>query len=97
MNVTVGVLLNGVRVPVELDDDAVATIAAAVAPTNEPWPEWMTISTASRYLDCTPGRLRKLKERGRIPFSQEGRGSRVLFERAELDRWLREQAGRRQA
>jgi excisionase family DNA binding protein len=52
------------------------------------WPEWMAIETAARYLDAPIERLRKLKERGEIPFHQEGPGCRVFFARQDLDAWM---------
>jgi hypothetical protein len=49
------------------------------------WPEWMGIETASRYLDISPERLRKLQARRQLPYHQEGPGCRVFFNRHELD------------
>jgi excisionase family DNA binding protein len=94
VSVRVEVELNGVRVPVVLDDDALATIAVAVPAVplrdGEQWPQWMSVETASRYLDVPPERLRKLKERREIPFHQEGVGCRVFFARRDLDEWMHE-------
>lgn len=55
------------------------------------WPEWMGVETAGRYLDMSPSRLHKLVSRREIPYSQEGKGCRVFFERRRLDEWMRAQ------
>ena len=34
------------------------------------WPEWMSVETAAAYLDVSPERLHKLKQRGHVPFVQ---------------------------
>lgn len=89
MSVTVTVLLNGVRVPVDLDEAALAAIAATLPAPAALWPEWMSAATAARYLDISPERISKLKQRGRIPYHQEGgKGCRVFFSRCELDGWM---------
>ena len=54
----------------------------------EPWPEWMAIETAARYLDVSPQRIRKLVANRHIPFHQEDRGCRILFRRTDLDEWM---------
>lgn len=54
----------------------------------EPWPEWLSVETAARYLDVSPERLRKLQARREVPFYQEAPGCRVLFRRRELDEWM---------
>jgi excisionase family DNA binding protein len=58
---------------------------------SEPWPQWMSVTTASRYLDVSPERLRKLIARRQIPFVQEGRGCRVSLSRHDLDQCMRGQ------
>lgn len=89
MSVVVSVLVNGVPVPLELGDEQLAAIAAELpAPAQEAWPEWMSLATAARYLDVSPERLAKAKQRGKVPCYQEGRGCRILFRRAELDEWM---------
>jgi excisionase family DNA binding protein len=50
----------------------------------------MSIETAARYLDAPVERLRKLKERRAIPFSQEAPECRVHFSRSALDEWMRQ-------
>jgi excisionase family DNA binding protein len=85
--------VSSVELRLVLDDGQLAAIRDALppvdaAPAVEPWPEWMNAQTASGYLDITVERLRKLKERGRIPFYQEGPGCRVFFKRTDLDAWM---------
>jgi excisionase family DNA binding protein len=85
-----------ITLQIVLDETALDMLAARVAhlvqvddsTPPEPWPEWMSVTTAAAYLDVPVERLRKLKERGRIPFSQEGRGCRVFFRRSDLDSWM---------
>ena len=91
VTVTVTVLLNGAPVPVELDQAALDAIAAALPAPTEPWPEHMGVETAGRYLDLSPEALRKLVLRRKVPFSQEGKGRRLSFERRALDAWMRDQ------
>jgi excisionase family DNA binding protein len=85
--------VSGVELRLVLDDGQLATLRDALPPvevasTVEPWPEWMSAETAARYLDITVERIRKLKERGRIPYHQEGPGCRVFFKRTDLDAWM---------
>lgn len=77
---------------VELPPEFVEVVAARVADLladrfqpPEQWPQWMSITTASRYLDCSPARLYKLAERDRIPCVRD---SRLWFERRSLDEWM---------
>ncbi len=56
---------------------------------TDPWPGWMDVPTAARYLSVTPGRVRKLIAARRLPYSQEAPGCRVLIERRALDEHLR--------
>jgi len=47
---------------------------------------WMSLNTAAAYLDWPKQRLYRLTASGAIPhYKQEGR---LLFNRAELERWL---------
>ncbi|HMH46424.1 MAG TPA: helix-turn-helix domain-containing protein [Solirubrobacteraceae bacterium] len=51
---------------------------------------WMNIETAAAYLDWPKQRLYKLTAEGAIPhFKHDGR---LLFNRPELDQWLRHYA-----
>jgi excisionase family DNA binding protein len=85
------IAINGVDVPVTLDDAALAAIAEAAssAQPEEQWPQWMSITTAARYLDVSVQRLRKLVATKQIPFVQEGYACRLFFSRTDLDDWMR--------
>jgi excisionase family DNA binding protein len=88
--------LNGVPVPVTLDDDAIAAIAAEVAeqrPQSEP-PEWLTVKTAAVYLGLTEAAVRKLIDRLGIPKNQHVKGGRVLIRRHDLDAALTDRGSR---
>ena len=81
-----------------ISDELLEAFAAAVAErllpvlrsaaNGDPWPAWMSIETAARYLDVSPQRLRKLVARRQIPYHQDGRGCRLLFRRTDLDQWM---------
>lgn len=82
----------GKGISIELRPAAIRAIAEQVAAILQPartvkelWPEWMSVETASRYLDVSPERVRKLAARGAIPSYSEGRGCRRFFKRSELD------------
>jgi excisionase family DNA binding protein len=60
---------------------------------REAWPGWLDVPTAARYLSVSEERIRKLVARHGIPYSQEGPGCRIFFERAALDQWMRSQVG----
>jgi hypothetical protein len=62
-------------------------VAAAVAemPRSEPWPEYMDVRTASRYLGVSEERVRKLQAAGKLDFCQEAPGHRVTYPRVALD------------
>jgi excisionase family DNA binding protein len=50
---------------------------------------WLDMDGAAAYLSTTPKALRKSVQRGLVPFYQPlGKGSRYLFNRSELDRWV---------
>jgi len=51
---------------------------------------WMSIERAAKYLDLPTQRLYKLTAAGVIPHVKQG--GRLLFDREELDTWLRSQA-----
>jgi excisionase family DNA binding protein len=81
-------------VPVELLEAIAALVEERLAErlaapaASEPWPEYMSVDTAGRYLDVSAERIRKLVARREIPFHQEGRGCRVLLNRRDLDAWM---------
>jgi excisionase family DNA binding protein len=53
----------------------------------------LSIKQAAEALGVCPRTLYNLRKRRKIPFVQLGR--RVLFPKAELERWIREQAERK--
>lgn len=73
----------------QLIADRVDAALAEQARSTETWPEWMSVETAARYLDCSPERVRKIAARRQIPFVQERPAARVFFSRADLDGWMR--------
>jgi hypothetical protein len=52
------------------------------------WPEWMDAKTAARYVGGQVGAVRKLVERRKISYSQEGPGCRVWIARRDLDAFM---------
>ena len=48
---------------------------------------WLTVAECADYLRCSTGRVYQLVSARRIPFEKDG--SRVLFRRSELDRWVK--------
>jgi excisionase family DNA binding protein len=49
---------------------------------------WLTVESASTYLNMSEDALRQLLRRGRIPSHRIGE-RRIRFSRAELDAWIR--------
>lgn len=74
------------RIREELRAELRDTIRAEIEATA--WPEWQSVESASRYLDVSPERVRKLVAARRIPYSQEGPGCRVFLRRRDLDEWM---------
>jgi excisionase family DNA binding protein len=64
---------------------AAALAARLEAPASSPW---LDVNGAASYLACSRERVRKLVARKEVPFHQEGPGSRIFFNRGELDEWL---------
>lgn len=101
MSVTIRLLLNGVPVPAELDDDALDELRAALSvPPPEPEPEWLNIAQTAEYLKCTPGHVYDLRSSGRLP--KDSDGSRALNRLSDLraymadnETFLRQRDGRR--
>jgi excisionase family DNA binding protein len=61
-----------------------------VADTLEERSPWLSVASAATYLDWPKQRLYKLSAAGAIPhYKHEGR---LLFDRRELDEWLRAHA-----
>jgi excisionase family DNA binding protein len=85
VGVTVELELNGAKVPVILDDAALAAIAAAIAdrePTPPPSP-YMTIPEAAAYLRCSRQRVDDLLSQRRLRRHKDG--ARTLVSRQEVE------------
>jgi len=89
--------VNDQQLALTIPEEVIEALAAAVserllphfhANGPDPWPEWMAIETAARYLNVSPQRLRKQVAQLQIPFHQEDKGCRVLFRRSDLDDWM---------
>jgi excisionase family DNA binding protein len=48
---------------------------------------WLTVESAAEHLSCPKSRIYALTSARRIPHHRDG--SRVLFDRHELDAWVR--------
>jgi excisionase family DNA binding protein len=87
VSVRVEVELNGVRVPLVLDDAAVEAVAAALPEQRgEQQPEFLTIPETAQLLRCKRQRVDDLLSSGRLTRVKDG--SRVLIRRAEIDAYL---------
>lgn len=80
-----------VNVPDDLLDDLAARIAgrladttANAAPATSPW---LDAQGAATHLSTTKRRMYDLAQQGRVPCHREG--TRLLFDRRELDEWVR--------
>lgn len=88
MSVRIEIELNGVLVPLTLDDEALAAIAAALPrETAEPESPYLTIPEACEYARMSRQRVYDLRSSGRLSRSGDGSSARVL--RAELDALIR--------
>ncbi len=87
MTLTIVASLNGVPVPLVLDDDAVAALVAALPlrDTAPPSP-YMTIAEAAAYLRCKRHRVDDLLSQGRLERVKDG--SRTLIRRRDIDVYL---------
>jgi excisionase family DNA binding protein len=91
VGVTIELTLNGARVPVTLDEAALAAIAAALADreaglTASPPSPYMTIPEAAAYLRCSRQRVDDLLSQRRLCRHKDG--SRTLVRREEVERYL---------
>jgi len=78
-------------VPPELVDAVAERVADLLADRRVPEPEpWIGVEQAAEHLACPRSRIYALASAGRIPHRKDG--SRLLFQRSELDDWL-EQGG----
>ncbi len=66
---------------------AAAERVLAQLPAAEPVAEWLDVDGAAAHCKCSRHRIYRLVSMGRIPHEHEG--ARLLFERAELDAWIR--------
>jgi excisionase family DNA binding protein len=77
------------RLEFELDDATLDRLAELVAERLDghggPEP-WIGVQQAAEHLACKRQRIYDLVHAGRIPHHRDG--SRLLFRRSELDRWL---------
>jgi excisionase family DNA binding protein len=78
----------------QLDDDALAELAARLAPflprsgaADED--RWFSTRQAAEYLGISANALHKLTAARAIPFEQERPGAKCWFRRSELDAWRR--------
>lgn len=82
----------------ELDDSALDALAdrltsrVADRVQTRP-PAWLDAPGAAAHLACPVSRVYALVSARRIPFAKDG--SRLLFDRGELDAWVRGGGGRR--
>jgi len=95
MTVAVTVELNGVRVPLVLDDTAVALLVEAVTANTEPAhePEWLTLRDAAHRIGRTEDATYKLVTRLGLKH-QEVPGGRIQIRTSELDAALATRTGR---
>ena len=83
----------------ELDDATLDNLAellaprlAARLPAGSPTP-WLDVEQAAMHLACPKSRLYALVSARRVPHHRDG--SRLLFDRAELDEWVRNGGAKR--
>ncbi len=69
---------------VELVAERAATL---VRESVEPASGWLGVEEAAEYIACPKSRLYRLVHLARIPHEHEG--ARLLFNRADLDEWIR--------
>jgi excisionase family DNA binding protein len=86
MSVTVEIDLNGIRVPIILNDDALATIASALAAKANPEPEFMTIPETAELMRCSRQRVDDLLSARRLERVKDG--TRTLLRRADVLAYL---------
>jgi excisionase family DNA binding protein len=83
-----------IRVPLELDDAVLDALAERIAPRvaarlghQEASARWLDVADAADLLRCPRSRVYALVSARRVPVHRDG--SRLLFDRAELDQWVR--------
>lgn len=70
-----------------LADRVAAKLVAQLDQSHSRPVEWMTTAEAAKYLGQSVNAVHKLTSTREIPFSQDGKGARCWFRRADLDRW----------
>jgi len=79
------------RVPLQISDEFYETVgrrvASHVAEMLVRPAEWLTVAGAADHLQTTEDGIRALVKRQRIPHHRAA--GRVLFDRTELDAWVR--------
>jgi excisionase family DNA binding protein len=92
MTVTVTLTIGGQPLVAELGDEALQTIAVAIADRNghetKTASPWLTVADAARYLSLSEHAVRKLLDRHAIPRHQLVPGGRILLRRTDLDAYL---------
>lgn len=86
MSVEITLTIGGQPFVAELDDDALAAIAAAVAPAPEPESEFLTYREAAELLRCNRQRVYDLTSSRRLPKVMDG--TRPLIRRADVLAYL---------
>jgi excisionase family DNA binding protein len=81
-------------VPLQISDEFFGRIAERVAALLEERfgtrpAAWVSVAGAAAYLQTTEDGIRALVKRKKIPHHR-GAAGRVLFDRAELDAWVRD-------
>jgi len=82
------------RLPLQISDEFYETVGRRVAShlaemLGRP-AEWLTVAGAAAHLKTTENGIRALVKRQRIPHHRAA--GRVLFDRAELDTWVRSES-----
>ena len=82
-------------VPLQISDEFYETVAQHVASQLAEMlgrsAEWLTVGQAADHLRTTEDGIRALVKRKRIPHHR-GAAGRLLFDRAELDAWVRDES-----
>jgi excisionase family DNA binding protein len=75
----------------QLDDDDLGLLVELIRPRlgtpAEERSTWLDVTAAAQHLACPKSRIYALVSARRIPFHKDG--TRTLFDRGELDNWVR--------
>jgi excisionase family DNA binding protein len=80
-----GAAMIALPVPDELLDEIADRVAGLLGERESS--RWLGVREAAEHLGCSRHRVYTLVSEQRIPHQHEGR--RVVFDKAELDRWVR--------